>query len=107
MSTRGLLSTICLLLLLAWLPAAAADLPLEPAPTAKPASPTSPAKSAPPIRRASPPASSAASPLTPPTDACLEWSDGCRTCQRPVGGEVTCSNVGIACVPKQNQCVRR
>lgn len=69
-------------------PAFAADLPVRPAP-AKPAAPAS------------------GSALSPPDAACLEWSDGCRTCQRPRGGEAACSNVGIACVPKQAQCTRR
>ena len=46
----------------------------------------------------------ATSPMTPPTAACREWSDGCRTCQRGAGGEVSCSNVGIACVPKAAAC---
>ena len=61
----------------------AADLPLKPARPADPAT---------------------ANPMTPPTAACREWSDGCRTCQRGAGGEVSCSNVGIACVPKAAAC---
>jgi hypothetical protein len=61
----------------------AADLPLKPAP---PAAPT------------------AASPMTPPTATCREWSDGCRSCQKAADGEVSCSNVGIACVPKEATC---
>jgi hypothetical protein len=72
--------------------AVAADLPLKPA---RPA----------PATRAPAPAS--ASPLAAPSAACLEWSDGCRVCQRAAGGEVSCSNVGIACVPKEEQCTRR
>ena len=39
-------------------------------------------------------------PSAAPSAACLEWTDGCRVCQRAAGGEVSCSNVGIACVPK-------
>ena len=66
--------------------AIAADLPLKPA-------------------RPTPPAS--ASPLAAPSAACLEWTDGCRVCQRAAGGEASCSNVGIACVPKAEQCTRR
>ena len=66
--------------------AIAADLPLKPA-------------------RPTPPAS--ANPLAAPSAACLEWTDGCRVCQRAAGGEVSCSNVGIACVPKAVQCTRR
>jgi hypothetical protein len=64
----------------------AADLPLKSPPASKPA---------------------AASPLAAPSAACLEWSDGCRTCQRAASGEIACSNVGIACVPKEDQCTRR
>jgi hypothetical protein len=74
-------------------PAAAADLPLKPGRPAHPASaPASPAK---------------AGPLAAPSAACLEWTDGCRVCQRAAGGEVSCSNVGIACVPKTEECTRR
>jgi hypothetical protein len=69
--------------------AAAADLPLKPAGPAKPAAPAS------------------ASPLSPPSAACLEWTDGCRVCQRAPNGEESCSSVGIACVPKEQQCTRR
>jgi hypothetical protein len=65
--------------------ATAADLPLAPAPKSEPAQ-------------------APASPLAPPTATCREWSDGCRTCQRAAAGEVSCSNVGIACVPKAAQC---
>jgi hypothetical protein len=46
----------------------------------------------------------ATSPMTPPTATCREWSDGCRSCQKAADGEVSCSNVGIACVPKAMQC---
>jgi len=70
-------------------PAVAADLPLKPARPAQPAAPAN------------------ASPLAAPSAACLEWSDGCRVCQRAPGGEVSCSNVGIACVPKEQQCMRQ
>jgi hypothetical protein len=102
---QGLLLSIGLTLLLA-LPGAtaAADLPLQPAPSAAPAQP---APSVSPAPSAAPPASTSAGPLAPPSAACLEWSDGCRTCQRPAGGKIACSNVGIACMPKQNQCVRQ
>jgi hypothetical protein len=72
-------------------PALAADLPLAPAP-----------KSAPKPAPVQAPASS--SPLAPPTATCREWSDGCRVCQRAGNGEVSCSNVGIACVPKDATC---
>jgi hypothetical protein len=69
--------------------AIAADLPLKPARPAQPAAPAS------------------ASPLTAPSAACLEWTDGCRVCQRSPNGEASCSNVGIACVPKAEECTRR
>ena len=73
-------------------PAIAADLPLKPArpvqPAAAPASPT------------------AAKPAGPDA-TCLEWTDGCRVCQRAANSEVSCSNVGIACVPKAEECTRR
>jgi hypothetical protein len=73
-------------------PTIAADLPLKPA---RPA----PATSA--------PARASASPLAAPSAACLEWTDGCLVCQRTPNGEASCSNVGIACVPKAEECTRR
>ena len=72
--------------------AIAADLPLKTARPAQPAAPAAPAN---------------ASPLAAPSAACLEWTDGCRVCQRAAGGEASCSNVGIACVPKAEECTRR
>jgi hypothetical protein len=42
-----------------------------------------------------------------PDATCVEWSDGCRTCQRQQGGETSCSNIGIACQPKAISCQRR
>jgi len=45
--------------------------------------------------------------LAPPDATCLEWSDGCRTCQKPSSGETACSNVGIACIPQPPRCLRR
>jgi hypothetical protein len=57
-----------------------------------------------PLKPEQPAAPAAASPMTPPTATCREWSDGCRSCQRGPGGEVSCSNVGIACVPKATAC---
>ncbi|MEA3028341.1 MAG: hypothetical protein QOF91_3626 [Alphaproteobacteria bacterium] len=71
------------------LPTFAADLPLKPARPARPAAPAS------------------ATPLAAPSPACLEWTDGCRVCQRTPNGEASCSNVGIACVPKAEECTRR
>jgi hypothetical protein len=57
-----------------------------------------------PLKPAQPAAPAATSPMTPPTATCREWSDGCRSCQRAPDGEASCSNVGIACVPKATQC---
>jgi hypothetical protein len=37
---------------------------------------------------------------------CAEWTDGCIVCPRGDGG-VACSTPGIACVPRERQCVRR
>lgn len=39
--------------------------------------------------------------------ACREWTDGCRTCTRPEGGEPVCSNIGIACQPTTISCISR
>ena len=74
-------------------PAIAADLPLKPARPIRPA--------------AAPVASPAAVKPAGPDAACLEWTDGCRVCQRAANNEVSCSNVGIACVPKTEECTRR
>jgi hypothetical protein len=39
---------------------------------------------------------------------CLEWSDTCVNCVRAQSGEnFSCSNIGIACQPKDVKCVRR
>jgi hypothetical protein len=65
---------------------------VKPAPASKPAAVAAP--------------SNTTTPLAAPSAACLEWSDGCRTCQRAASGEIACSNVGIACVPKEAQCTR-
>jgi hypothetical protein len=37
---------------------------------------------------------------------CAEWSDGCIVCQRTDAG-LACSMPGIACVPRERQCLRR
>jgi len=40
--------------------------------------------------------------------SCLEWSDNCVTCKRDQpAGAYSCSNIGIACQPKNVQCFRR
>jgi hypothetical protein len=71
--------------------ALAADLPAEPKPVPTPA----PA-----------PAPASAAILPPPDGACLEWTDGCRICQKPAAGETACSNVSIACVPQPARCLK-
>jgi hypothetical protein len=39
---------------------------------------------------------------------CLEWTDTCVNCMRAKSGEnFSCSNIGIACQPKDVTCVRR
>ncbi|MEE7447130.1 hypothetical protein MRF4_04475 [Methylobacterium radiotolerans] len=38
--------------------------------------------------------------------ACLEWSDGCKVCQRLAEGPA-CSLPGIACQPGALQCLHR
>jgi hypothetical protein len=39
---------------------------------------------------------------------CLEWNDTCVNCVRAQsGGDYSCSNIGIACQPKEVGCVRR
>jgi hypothetical protein len=46
--------------------------------------------------------------LKAPDPTCLAWSDGCRTCRYDskllVG---ICSNVGIACQPREVTCMER
>ena len=73
----------------------ATDLPLKPAP--RPVHPV-----------AAPAPSPAAAKPAGPDATCLEWTNGCRVCQREAANsEVSCSNVGIACVPKAEECTRR
>jgi len=39
---------------------------------------------------------------------CLEWTDTCVNCVRAQSGDnFNCSNIGIACQPKEVTCVRR
>jgi hypothetical protein len=39
---------------------------------------------------------------------CLEWTDTCVNCVRAQSGEnFSCSNIGIACQPKEVKCVKR
>jgi hypothetical protein len=74
--------TLCLLVL-AGVPARAADIPNFPKLRATPAAPGNglPAN-------------------------CLEWTDGCRVCARQTDGGTACSNVGIACLPQTVRCTR-
>jgi len=37
---------------------------------------------------------------------CLEWTDGCRVCARAPDGSYACSNIGIACLPREARCTR-
>jgi hypothetical protein len=37
---------------------------------------------------------------------CAEWTDGCIVCQRTEQG-LACSMPGIACQPREQQCLRR
>jgi hypothetical protein len=38
---------------------------------------------------------------------CVEWTDGCHACRRVGADEPACSNIGIACQPKEITCTRR
>jgi hypothetical protein len=39
---------------------------------------------------------------------CVAWTDGCRICIRNTDRPPTCSNIGIACQPKQSiTCTRQ
>ncbi len=38
---------------------------------------------------------------------CLEWTDTCVNCVRIQSGDFSCSNIGIACQPKDVTCVKR
>jgi hypothetical protein len=38
---------------------------------------------------------------------CLQWEDGCRACSRGTDGAPLCSNIGIACQPKNVHCTTR
>ena len=89
MSARRPSWWIGLFLLALAAPAFATDLPLKPAP--RPAQPV-----------AAPASSPAAAKPAGPDATCLEWTNGCRVCQRAAANsEASCSNVGIACVPKR------
>jgi hypothetical protein len=36
--------------------------------------------------------------------ACVEWTDGCRTCARDATNNISCSTPGIACLPQDIAC---
>jgi hypothetical protein len=38
---------------------------------------------------------------------CTAWNDQCRGCTRHADGEVSCSNIGIACQPAAITCTAR
>jgi hypothetical protein len=38
---------------------------------------------------------------------CLAWNDGCVTCRRDAAAGAACSNIGIACQPKEITCTQR
>jgi hypothetical protein len=39
---------------------------------------------------------------------CLEWNDTCVNCVRAQSGsDYSCSNIGLACQPKETRCMRR
>ena len=57
------------------------------------------------------PAAEPAGPLSTPASferepTCAEWTDGCIVCQR-TGHGPACSTPGIACTPREPQCLRR
>lgn len=39
--------------------------------------------------------------------ACIIWTNGCAVCRRFEYGEMTCSNVGIACIATTIKCALR
>ncbi len=56
---------------------------------------------------AKPPAAPAPhSPLAAPNATCQEWTDGCRICKRQTDSTIACSNISIACEPKDLKCTR-
>ena len=38
---------------------------------------------------------------------CIEWTDDCRQCRRAATDAISCSNIGIACQPKEIRCTLR
>lgn len=38
---------------------------------------------------------------------CMAWTDQCHACTRAASGEVSCSNIGIACQPAAITCTAR
>ena len=39
--------------------------------------------------------------------SCAAWTDDCVTCSRKDEAELVCSNIGIACQPKDVRCLRQ
>lgn len=39
--------------------------------------------------------------------ACIIWTNGCAVCRRFEYGELTCSNIGIACIATEIKCSLR
>jgi hypothetical protein len=39
--------------------------------------------------------------------SCAAWTDDCVTCSRKEDAELACSNIGIACQPKDVRCLRQ
>jgi TPR repeat protein len=37
--------------------------------------------------------------------SCRSWTDDCVTCKRDAGAELACSNIGVACQPKDVRCL--
>ena len=69
---------------------------------AEPALPTADMVPDAPAKRALPPDDPAVQARLP---GCAVWSDRCVTCEREAG-QISCSNIGIACQPQAVECVR-
>jgi hypothetical protein len=67
----------------------------------------SPTESAPSPPNAPPPLQSSVNGYGNQDKLCLAWNDGCVTCQRDTAAGAVCSNIGIACQPKEITCTQR
>jgi len=38
---------------------------------------------------------------------CVRWTDRCRTCTRGISETPICSNIGVACQPREVECMER